>query len=203
MYYYDTYNNYRNFPYSVTTSSTELAVSLSETKDFLRVSSTDEDTLIENLIKTATKVAEKYTKRDFITKTYTTYRDVFYPEIELRRSPFQSIENFKYYVDSVLTNVDNSLYYTTNSTDYVKIILFDDASYPTDIDTNRPYEAIQIQFKAGYGDTNSNVPQDLKNGLKTHIAQIYENRGDCNDINKLPFSTKLIYDLYKIEEITI
>jgi uncharacterized phiE125 gp8 family phage protein len=175
--YYKPYE--RAYTYKILEAPTNLAVTLDQVKDHLRINpGTEEDTKLTSFIKSATEIAEKYTKRTFINTKFRTYRDCFECCIQLRRSKLQTLHAFQYSKDDSFINVDTNLYYVTDENDFSKIMLKDGKSYPSDID-NR-LQAIQIDFTAGFGADSTSIPNDLHEALLNHIAALYEDRGDCN-----------------------
>jgi len=168
--------------YLLNTDAIVEPLTINYVKDYLRISTTDDDTLISDLITTARNYGEKYTGRDFINKTYISYLDCFpsnYVEIELRKSKLDSIISIEYYKNDVLTTIDSSIYYFTEYNDYSSILVKDGKSWPTDADNRK--QAVKITFISGYGATDANVPQGIKMAMLAHIANMYENRGDCSD----------------------
>lgn len=196
-----------NNPYIVTQSSDKQALDLNSVKKHLGIDlcDTSMDTLLILMVQTVSDFVERYTRRILLTTQFLTLRDGFPLCITLRKSPFQSLVRFQYYYNGVLTTIDQSLYQITRSNDYVSIKLLGDNQWPTDID-NRS-QSVEIEFKAGYGDSPSDIPISLKMGMLNHIAALYANRGDCSCDQDgaqtyLPNTTKLIYDQYKIYDIT-
>ena len=102
-----------------------------------------------------------------------------FSEIEIRKSKLQSITSIEYYKDDVLTTVDSSIYYFTDESDYSTINLKATEAWPNDADNRK--QAIKITFVSGYGATAADVPQGIKSAMLAHIANMYENRGDCID----------------------
>ncbi len=165
-------------------------------KDYLRISSTDDDVLIGDLITTARNFGVKYTGRDFINKTYVCYLNNFpfnYAEIEIRKSKLTSITSIQYYKDDVLTTIDSSIYYFTDNNEYSSILVKDGQSWATDADNRK--QAIKITFVSGYGATADDVPQGIKTAMLAHIANMYENRGDCSDCD-IAFKNSKAASLY-------
>lgn len=163
---------------ALVTGPAVLAVSLSDVKTHLKVSGSSEDTYLTQLIEAAVEVAEKYTKRDFITKTYRQLQDTFFNVNEVRKSPNVSVTSVKYYdVDNVQQTLSSALYYALNYSQYLGIFPVDNASWPSTY--LRPH-AVEINFTAGYGSAPSNVPAGIKQALMMMVAYLYENRGDCN-----------------------
>ena len=180
-------------------------------KEHLKIptSNTDSDAYITKLIKVAALLVEKYTKRELITKTFKTYRDGLYSNcyIQLRRSKVQSIESIKYYKDGSLITIDSSTYsFTDTNSKWANIYLVDmnNSYWPSDVD-DRP-QAVQIEFKAGYGDDESTIPDDIKQAIKMIIACLFANRGDCVDCETVDGPcfdnrVKMLLGQYRIEEV--
>ncbi len=200
------------WPYIITVAPTTLPLTLNEVKEHLRVDKTDnsQNALLKLLIITVTEYAEKYTKRDFITRTYETFRDSFSDSLELRRTPLQSITKVEYLQDGILVTVSTDIYFATSSNTFSHLALEVNQTWPTDEDDRE--QAVKITFKSGYGNTLSNVPDSLREGLMQHIAALYENRGDCDSSRVsggvfagaqkfLPVDAQLIYDMYRIRSI--
>jgi len=192
------------FTYNVTVPAVNKPVSLDSVKNFLKISLADktQDDLLNLFIDAATECGEKYTSKDFITKTYITFRDdfnVFCDEdinitFELRRSKVSDVTSVKYFTGGVLTTVPTTVWGFTNVNDYSQIFLKEDQEWPTDID-DVP-QVIEITFTSGFGADSSFVPGDVKIALLSHIAFMYENRGDCNtgDIgDSLPLNVRTLY----------
>jgi hypothetical protein len=204
----------RAYTYTVTVPPANLPVSLEDVKEQLRIpdSDTTDDDLLTLYINAATNYAEAFTRRDFITRTYETYRDYFpgtgyyfaiytwrYPYtsgnvgFEIRRSQLQSIESIEYIVNDVFTPVDPSIYYNTTQNDFSVVLTEPDNLWPNDAD--RKLQSVKITFKAGYGDTEADVPDDIKVALTQIVTALYENRGDCSECDCeqfAPIAAKLI-----------
>jgi hypothetical protein len=198
-----------------------LAVSLDDVKSWLEITASTQDDKITALIESATLTGEKISKRDFVNKTYKTFRDSFndYPnsygnyaalvpsyslpsgfgEIELTKSRLQSVSSVKYFKENILTTVDTSVYYATEEYDYSRIALVDGKSWPDDVDNRQ--QAVVIEFVAGYGVDESVVPADIKTAIKQHVANALANRGDCSDSMWLPSGAFGVYTNNRIEDI--
>ena len=151
-------------------------ITLEEAKNHLKVDSTDDNTLINSLIKAARDLAEKETRRAFITQTWQMYLDSAPAEIEIPKPPLQSVESIKVLdQDGNETTVDSSYYdvdKAENSPGRVK--LKSGCCWPT----HRGFASFIVEFKAGYGDAATDVPEALKQGFFVLIGHLYENRGD-------------------------
>jgi len=210
--------------YQITVAAAENPVTLTELKAWLKISGSSEDTLLTAIIVAVTRNAELYTKRDFISKTYRTYRDYFgeadaagvYPrmfgygnqnQLELRRTPLNAITSVKYYnTSNVLTTISSAAYYTTvtDGSTYSMLYPSPDNSWPSDINTQR-LQAVEIIFTAGYANaaTFKAACPDLWQALFAHMAAVYVNRGDCSmesgcGCDKAPPEARMVYGMYRI-----
>ena len=95
--------------------------------------------------------------------------------------------------DDVLTTIDSSIYYFTDNNEYSSILVKDGQSWATDADNRK--QAIKITFVSGYGATADDVPQGIKTAMLAHIANMYENRGDCSDCD-IAFKNSKAASLY-------
>jgi len=154
-------------------------ITTAEAKAHLKVSISDDDTLIDGIVTAARANAEIHTARSFAQHTYRADIANFHDVIVLPHRPVQSITHIKYFnTDSpeVLTTVDGSVY-----------SLFADRVYrnhgqdwPTAwaIKPN----AVQITYVTGYKDQSSPVgvggsfPKPVKQALHLMIGDMYENR---------------------------
>jgi len=198
---------HRAYSYTVTEPPVNMAVSLDTVKAYLKITSTAEDATLTIFINAAIDYAEKFTRRDFISRTYETFRDFFplwvsegyytlgenpsfggalaIPVItggnvgfEIRRSPLQTIEFVEYLKDNVLTTVDASTYYNTLETDYSEVLTLDGESWPEDAD--RRLQSVRMTFVTGFGDDDTDMPVWVTEGVMQHVANMWANRGDCS-----------------------
>ena len=217
----------RAYTYKVTSAPATTPISVDEVKSFAKISTTADDTLIAILINSVVTYAEQITRRDFITRTYRTFRDRFpgsfkgYDQFlsevtpdsgnygfELRRSPLQEIVQVSY-MDTVGSTivVPSTDYYNTEEDDFSVLLTRPSKSWPTDAADQ--LQAIQIDFKAGFGDNPADVPAALRNALLMHVTFLYENRGDCSDIcggaacgpSSTPSASHSIYLQHRIENL--
>jgi len=186
--------------YQVTTPPADLPISLEEAKSFCKIDGSDDDNIVKALLSAVTEQGEKFTNRCFVTRTITgsfsnaqVTRCERFPFLALRRAPLVAIASFKITVDDALTDVDSDNYQEKNTSSFARILIigsltFDDVPYP-----------LQVEFTAGYG-LAKDVPEDIKDGLKMHLAFLYENRGDVMPEGKIPMplEVKAIYGKYRI-----
>lgn len=209
---------HRAYSYKVTVDPTGPAVSLDTVKLHLGIPITNTffDALLTIYVDAATSYAEGITRRSFITRTFQTYRDYF-PDIyygaegyyydqgiELRRSPLQAIIDIQYFSGGVLTTVDPTIYYGTVEDDYSEVLVVDGQQWPSDLD--RRMQCIEINFLAGLGDTDSDMPGWVTAGILNHVSMMFNNRGDCGACgdttgNLIPTNTKSMYLSERIENL--
>lgn len=240
-------------------------ISLDEAKLHLKVDSADDNALITALIKTARQLAEKETKRAFITQTLQMLLDSAPALIEIPRPPLQSVVSIKAitatqtYVDQdsasgqpilyvastsgfsvddtivtdrgeerecekVILSIQDgiSLTLTVNLTDthtaalaarVEKYILVDKIKYDVERTTDSPgrvmlrtgynwpvhrdFASFIVEYKAGYGDAATDVPEGLKQGILQLLSHLYENR----EAEEIPKGLKALFWAFKIMKI--
>jgi len=202
------------WPYVLHAAPAVTPITTTEARAQLKLG-TDADTALDaeltRYINAAVATAEKYVKREFITRTFKTYRDRFYGDIILRRNPLQTTGlGVQYYLNGALVTVSSALYYVTIEPDgYSRICLVDGKTWPDDGDVRQ--QQVVITFQAGYGDAGASVPAPLREGLLAHVSQLWTHRGD-NDFAgnagnmmdgsaKIPGSARMFYDKYRILDI--
>ncbi len=194
------YNEAKTYTYIIIVPPASLPLTVAEVREHLKLNADEpSDEYLEGLIAAVRDFFEEYTTKILINTTFRTFRDYWCNKFELRKSKFQSLEAFKYFKDDSLVDVDSSLYYITASNLYSLIVLKDEKNWPTDED--KRLQAIQIDFKAGFGADASLIPQAIKTALLNHVAYLNENKGDCDLTNvtkAIPNTSKLIYDMWKI-----
>lgn len=171
------------FPYVVTTppAGDPLFVSLADARAYLRLDAGDPtDDELTAFIKAAQAAVERFTKLTLFDTTFTTKRDVFVCEIQLRRAPLQSVTTVKRQVSDVQTTVDASVYKAIDEdvNNWGSIVLKAGQLWPTDQDIER--RTIEIAFVAGFGADSTALPPDLITGGLRVLADLIENRGDCS-----------------------
>lgn len=185
--------------YTVTDAATEDPISLKDTKGFLRIDAaiTEDDALIQALIKAVVIDGEKFTNRCFITRTFlgefqqlerSRFEEWSY--IQVRRAPMVSVDSVKVVFDDSLTTVDADDWQLKKSSAFSRILFVDSLSLSID---DVPFP-IQVILDAGYG-AAKDVPDDIKTALFQHVLYLYENRGDVIPEGKVPMPlvTKTIY----------
>lgn len=162
-------------------------VSLTETKIHLKQEEDSDDSLIRGIIRAATKKAQNVTKRQFIEATYESRFDRFPVEFHLPRPPLLSVVSIKYIdMDGNEQTFDSAKYSVDTFQTIGRVVLKSGESWPSvDDDIN----VVRIQWKAGYGTKQSDVPDDIKSAILLTIGHLYEHREDVvvgASVNELP-----------------
>jgi len=185
------------------TAPTVEPVTATEAKQHSNVFASDEDDMIERKLKAARQLAEGYTGRAFLSQTWECGFDLragfgptddfWYAEvppasyrklaslprvIQLPRPPLISVSSIVYYLDSdPATSVafSSSKYYsiTADKQNHGRLALKTGEVWPTDL---RELDSLIITFLAGYGTTDADVPDAIKEGILMWAAYLYEQR---------------------------
>lgn len=142
-------------------------VTLEEAKQYLRIEHDNEDALIEDLVTAARMMAEQWLRRSIITQSWLLSYDYGIPEgVWLPMGPVQAVANVESINDEDISQPISSSTYRLNA---AKDTLLLDAM----ITGTR----VAITYSAGYGDAED-VPLPILQGILSHVAFLYENRGE-------------------------
>lgn len=190
-------------------------ISVDEMKDYLRVDTADDDTLIGELIDTATEMARDYTRRAILEETLELTMDGFsdygIDETRLGRGihnlsksaalgygnefnlPFPpivsitSITTFNTANESAVYSADN---YELDETGG-RVYLNQSQTWPVNL---RDREAVKVRYIAGYGSSATGIPLAIKQAIRQHTAHMYECRQSC----AIPKDCKALLSPYKL-----
>jgi uncharacterized phiE125 gp8 family phage protein len=176
-------------------------VTLAEAKSHLRVTGTDENDIITNMIDSATYWAESYTGYKLLDQKWIYYLDKFpVGDIVVPFPPLIAVTYVKYYNSSdVLTTL-------TEDTDY----RVDIKSIPGRIEVINSWpgsydkvNAVEIKFQCGYA-AASGIEEDIRSAILMRIGDLYENR-QSSYVSTGPLSAidgtltaKSLLDFYRI-----
>ena len=160
---------------SLKTAPTKEPITLDEAKLHLKVDGADDNVLISTLIIAAREIAEKTTKRAFITQVWEMFLDSAPSLIDIPKPPLQSIESIK-----VLDDAGDSS--TIDPGDYLEQT---SEVLPGRIRPNiglgwplhRGFDSFIVEFKAGYGDDETDIPGSLRREMLALVALWYDKRG--------------------------
>lgn len=166
----------RIIKFSTVTPSASKAVTLAEFKQHLDFSELDagNDDLLNAALSTAIAMSETYTNRSWVNATFKGYADKFCTWFEIYKSPIQSVTAVKYYnSNNVITTMDSSKYFVDAVSNPARIQFIETPSV-----YNRP-NPIEVEFIAGYGSDNTNVPAGVKTAIRLQATNHFEYREDA------------------------
>lgn len=163
-------------PLQLDTPATADPVTVAEAKAHLRVGFSEDDTLIEGLIASATAEAQTITRRQLVTATWKLLlRD--FPAgdepIRVPLPPLQSVSSVKYFdTNGTEQTIASANYIVDIASEPGRIALAPDKTWPGVQDR---INAVTVEFIAGYGDPSA-VPERIKTAIKQLVGHWYENR---------------------------
>lgn len=178
--------------------------SLTEAKAHLRVTHTDDDTLIGVYLDAATQMVEARTGRALVTRSFLLSLDEFpdCEEIELPVAPTTAVTYLKYIAtDGTLTTWSSSNYDVDTTALLGRVVKKYTSVWPTTY-PGVP-NAVQVTFVAGYANAAS-VPSALRAAILYMVAQMYENRTPVETgvtVASVPMTFNFALDTYKIFQV--
>ena len=155
-----------------------MPVSIADAKSHLRVTHSDHDALIEDLIWGGVKAFEKAANVCLSDQTWKAFLDKGYEEIELWKYPITGISIIQYYDDdNAIQTLSTDDYYSNVDTGSVgayhpRPVLITVEDIPSTYD-NRD-DAFIITFTAGY----TTIDYDVKQAILAWVYRMYENPND-------------------------
>lgn len=185
--------------------------------DFLRVDVGHDTNVITDLLNAAVDFGEAYTNRVFRLTSFTALfpclevdcsMPIRRPFVEIEPSPFVDVQELRVF-EQGNPSATMLVPELARRPDYARLFL--PKSFTGILDPDRLYP-IEVDFRAGYSTSASpvfpevRVPQAIKQGLRQHVAYLYENRSDVagdftrdNDAHSaLPDDVKLSYGAVRI-----
>jgi uncharacterized phiE125 gp8 family phage protein len=142
-------------------------LTLAEVKLYLRVDGSSEDSLLTDLIVSARMIAEHWLKRSLISQSWKLAFDEYIADcVSLSMGPVNSISSV------AIVNRDGSTQTVSSSVYYLNA-----AKNMLSFDSSLIGFRIEVTYSTGYGDATT-VPKPIKHGMLSHIAAMYENRGE-------------------------
>ena len=150
-------------------------ISLAEAKAHLRVDGSDEDMLISSLILASRLLVERTLGLALITQGWSYFLDAW-PDrgcISLPLSPVQSVSAVTVHDEDGGSTVLDADDYAADVLSVPARLVLTEAT-PSSI--TRAFNAYEVAFTAGYGDTGSDVPQPIRQALLLLVAHWFERR---------------------------
>ena len=183
------------------TKATVPLFTTAEAKDFLKVDTTADDTLIDNLIIAATESCQIYTNQYFIKTVVEQYGDTWAGIYTLYKSPVLEVEHIKYYdTENSIQELSDTTYEVDNVSKPARIgLVGDDQTLPN---IYNKLNAVVVNYNVGYGSAASDVPDGIKQAVLLTLGNWYENRQSVisgRTATELPLSSQYLLDQYKIQ----
>lgn len=165
-------------------------ITLDEVKAQLRVTSSDEDTHINSLIAAAVSYVDGtgVLGRAMITQDWAQWVSASPGPVRLLIGPVQELVSVQYYdTDNAIQTATLSDFELRLAGDFSTILPKSGKSWPASYSRS---DAIKITYRAGFGDTGTDVPAGVRLALIMLVAHWYENREAATDapIHSLPMA---------------
>lgn len=158
-------------------------VTLSEAKEYLRITHNDDDSRINDLIITARSLAEQWLKRSLATQSWKIAFDCAADaSTPLPMGPVQNVTLVQTFARDNTSQTISSNGYALNAAK--DALLFDAA--PVGF-------RVEITYVAGYG-AISQIPRPIKSGILAHIAAMFDG---CTEIAPIPNHVLSYYMPYR------
>jgi uncharacterized phiE125 gp8 family phage protein len=158
------------------TAPTALPVSVTEAKAQMRVDTSDDDALIGRLVDVAVSYVDVQGALGaaMITQTWAQWLGQSPGTVTLLLGPVQAVTAVKYYdVDNALQTDTLSNYNVLGTSTRTIVAPKPGFNWPT---TYQRDDAIKIEYRIGYGDASTDVPENIRHAMLMLIAFHYENR---------------------------
>jgi len=172
-------------------------VSVTDIKSHLRIDTSDEDALLGMYIDAATEMAENYCGRHFITHEYNLYfnnetsvASLIYPDCVLKT---QGSNNPIHWIDSAGVEQESSDAYIDAYSNPSIVYLNSDFTSPTLKDDLA--NSFWFEFKTGFGDADTDVPEAIKQAIKLIVSDMYYFREDRK--RRFPMTSEILLQPYK------
>jgi uncharacterized phiE125 gp8 family phage protein len=184
----------------VDTAAAVAILTTAEAKAHLKIDTTADDTLIDNIVSAATESAQIFTNRFFINTTLNQFGDTWSDLATLFKSPVSSVTHVKYYdSDNTQQTLATSVYQKDLEHQPARIGLKPNQSFPSLADR---INAVECQYVVGYGSAASDVPQGIKQAVLLTIGNWYQNRQEVvvgRIATELPKSAQYLLEQYKVQ----
>jgi uncharacterized phiE125 gp8 family phage protein len=182
--------------WKVTTAPVNEPWTLSDVKNYLKVDTSADDTLITTLISAARQAAESYLNMALITQTVTEKLDrLNSPTLYLSVNPVIAVSNFQYFDGQNTTQTFAATNYVVdNYSKPSRLSLAYGKTWPT---LYGNINDVTITYTAGFGTEASGVPTQIRQAMLMMIADSYDNREDY--VKKMPTASQYLLDQYRVQ----
>lgn len=179
------------------TDSTQV-VTLDEAKTHLRITGTDEDTLLNSLIDAATEYAQEYQRRKYLTTSCVDYLDAWLRVIRPAWSPLVAVTSITYVdANGTTQTLAADQYRVDTDTQPARITEAWSCTWPA---IRNITNAIAVTYTAGYGTAAADVPQRIRSAILLLVGHLYNNREDTTErtLARIPVGAKALLDMDRL-----
>ena len=162
-------------PFLLTAPPVFEPLTLDEAKTYLRIDTTDEDTLIQSLIVAARVHVEQYINKKLMTQSWSIFLSQW-PDgkvLELPLYPLQAVNHITTYDENGTGHVWSSENYSVDIRSEPGRVL-SKTKWP---DIAHPTNSIEVNCTVGYSGDREDIPEPLRQAIRHLVVHWYENRG--------------------------
>lgn len=169
-----------------TVAPTAEPITASDVKDAMRVTLTDEDSLIADWVVAARMAFEFASETQVMSATWKVKLRKWHHWFPVPRPPLVSVTSITYYDDNDTQQTVSSSDYLVDTDKYPGEILFKQSFTKPKLSVDR-LSPIEVVYTSGYS-SSDNVPQDIKTAIALLAGTYFKYResGTLNTINELP-----------------
>lgn len=187
----------------ITESADDPAISTADMKQYLRINDSADDDLIASYVTTATEAIKQYLRVGLLTETMVFKMDGFsdydvdarlmqfgggvhtasvphvlggWGQFDVPFAPIQSVTSITTYDRDNTSSVVSSSKYSVDLQSG-RIYLNEGETWPVNL---RAYDAVAIEYVAGYG--SGNIPSPIVEAIRLYAGQMYD--GSCEGVTK-------------------
>lgn len=185
--------------FTVTTDPASEPITAADVKEFSRIDTSVEDTLIGSFITAIRQATELYLGRSLITQSLEYYLD-YWPEdgrIIVPRPPLISVSSIvSIDEDGSEETLSSDNYYVISEAIPGEIVLKD--TLTSFVINPRNRAGYKVSYSAGYGASSTDVPFAIRQGMMQWVAYVYETR---NFQPEPPPEAKGFLSLFKVHNV--
>lgn len=146
-----------------------MAVSLADARLAARADADELDAELIRQVKAFTEEAEHITGRAFIEQTWRVTLDAFSAAVKLPNAPLISVEYIRFYdADGIQQTLDPQDFLLDTASEPGFVVPAPGKAWPV---TAMRINAIEVQYKCGYGTDESSIPDSIKGYILAEVQE--------------------------------
>jgi len=170
--------------FKVTSGPSTPILTTAEAKNYLKIDTSADDTLISDMVDAATNYCENYLGQKFITQSIQEVFDKIpkpkigdlFPTLFLTVHPVQSVTSITYTDTNETEQTWNASLYKVDT--YRKAARITPSYGEVFPDILAEINSLTVTYVAGYGDASSDVPASIRQAVRLVLSDMYHNRSD-------------------------